>query len=128
MKNKGLPSLFTGWFLFSLNLDLELRVDGYVPVLLSKSQTRVELTLAVTSVYFCGDQKEGNCPFVLKHSYQGEISARINDLGRKKVELCVFSCTVILKCINCFYRAFLQKLGVFMGMKKLQNLFSLFTP
>ena len=34
----------------------------------------------------------------------------------------VFFCTMTLKSINCFYRAFTWKLGIFMGMNKLQKL------
>lgn len=56
-----------------------------VPVLLTEHWSGMELTLAVASTYFRSDQKQGNCPFVLKCSYQGEINARINDWVGKKL-------------------------------------------
>lgn len=70
----------------------------------------MELISAVTSIYFCGKQKEGNGPFVLKRSHQGEIRARINDLGRKEVELCFF----LYRDLE-MYKLFLQNISMKAG-------------
>lgn len=117
-----MPSLCRGWFLFSLNLDLELGVDGYVPVLLTKSQTRMELILALTSSIRVEIRNEEIVLlFWSVHTKKKKIKSRINDLRRKK-SLNSFFCIMNLKCINCFYRAIPWRLGIFMEINKLQKL------
>ena len=69
----------TGFKLIFLNFDLKFDVDGHAPALL------MELILVVAASYFCTEQKQGIWG-LFKCSYHEEVSANINDLGRKELE------------------------------------------